>query len=189
MDLMLKNVRLSFPDLWEPKEYTPGDGKPRWNASFLIVPGDANDKLIRAAIKEEAALAWKDKAATKLKQFENDSRAYAYQDGNTKEYDGYADHWVLACHRPQKTKRGIQKRPLLLDADTSVLTQDDGKLYAGCYVNAKVSIYISEAPFPGVRASFSAVQFYKDGDAFSAVSAAANEFENVAEGSDASDFA
>lgn len=42
-------VRLSFPDLHKAVEFEPGDGKFRYNASALVVPGGANDKKIEAA--------------------------------------------------------------------------------------------------------------------------------------------
>ena len=52
MKLKLKNVRLSFPDLFEAKDFEAGDGKARYSASFLVEPGSDNDKAIEAALVE-----------------------------------------------------------------------------------------------------------------------------------------
>lgn len=52
--IKLAGVRLSFPDLFKAVEFKTGDGKPRFNASFLVDPGSENDKKIKAAIAVEA---------------------------------------------------------------------------------------------------------------------------------------
>ena len=96
MDILLKDVRLSFPDLFNAVEFKTGDGKPRWNASFLIEPGSENDKLIREAIQFEAKAVWGVNAAKQLKTCEGQSNKYCYLDGNTKAYDGYEGMMCLA---------------------------------------------------------------------------------------------
>jgi hypothetical protein len=189
-DIMLKDVRLSFPRLWTPAEYETGDGKPRWSATFLIEPGSANDKAIRAAIKAEADETYKAKAAAMLAQFQGNSQKFCYLDGapgGEAKYDGYAGMWALTTHRQQKTKVGTQAPPLIIDANKAPLAEDSGKPFAGCYVNAKVSIYAQAGANAGIRASFSAVQFWRDGDAFSASTPSADGFD-VAAGTDADDF-
>lgn len=176
--MRLNNVRLSFPDIWTAVEYQKGDGRPRFNATFLIEPGSENDKLIEAEIIAQAKEVWGDKWQKTLASMKGNSNKYAYLDGDLKEYDGYADHFYLACH--SKT------RPLIIDRDRSQLTEQDGKVYAGCYVNATVSIYCQKGENAGVRASFSGIQFFQNGDAFSAGRAASeDDFEDLAEGADA----
>lgn len=181
-DFILKDVRLSFPRLWEPAEFKQGDGKPRWDASFLIVPGSANDKAIRAAIKAEADAVFKDKAEKALKSFAGNTQKMCYVDGDDKEYEGYQGMWCLSTHRPEKTKSGKNPPPLILDLNKAPLTEDSGRPYAGCYVNAKVSIYAQTGENPGIRASFSAIQFARHGEAFSASTPNADGFD-VIEGS------
>jgi len=188
MDILLKDVRLSFPDLFNAVEFKTGDGKFRWNASFLIEPGSANDKLIREAIQTEAKAVWGVNAAKQLKTCEGQSNKYCYLDGNTKAYDGYEGMMCLAAHRPAKVKGRDQVPPLVLDNNKAPLTSDTGRVYAGCFVNAKVSIYVQSGENPGVRASFSAVQFWRDGDAFSANTPSDAGFESAAAGIDADDF-
>lgn len=178
MKVKLKNVRLSFPDLWEAVEFKPGDGKPRFNATFLIEPGSENDKAIKAAITEAAKETYGAKWQTVLKSLEGNSNKYAYLDGNLKDYDGYEGMLYLACH--SKT------RPYICDRDPNTpLTADSGRPYAGCYVNATVEIYAQKGENQGIRASFTGVQFARDGDAFSAGRpATADDFDSVEEGAD-----
>ena len=182
--VLLKNVRLSFPDLFEPVQYQ-GKGAFRYNASFLVEPGSENDNKIRAAIKEAANETWGAKAAVQLKGMENNSNKYCYMDGNLKEYDGYTDMMYISAHRSQ-----AQGAPKVVDKNPKIeLTAADGKPYAGCYVNASLEIYAQKGENPGVRASLIAVQFVQDGDAFAGARATADDFDDLSEGADSEDFA
>jgi hypothetical protein len=147
MDLTIRNVRLSFPDLFFAVEYKKGDGKPRWNASFLVKPGSEADKAIRAAIEAEAKAEWGAKAAETLKSMEGQNNKHCYLSGDNKSYDGYAGMMVLASHRAAKLKSGAPNSPPIIldslagaDGKPARLSADAGRPYAGCYVDAKVSI-------------------------------------------------
>lgn len=173
----LNNVRLSFPQLFEAKAFEPG-AKPRYDATFLVEPGSANDKAIRAAIDEAAKETYGAKAAAHVKAFEGNSNKFCYLDGDLKpEYDGYGGMLFLACH--------TTARPMLIDRDKTPLVEADGKPYAGCYVNATVDIYAQSGKYPGIRASFNAVQFAGDGDAFGGgAPGSVDDFEDLSNGID-----
>jgi hypothetical protein len=49
MQVVLVNVVLRFSDIFKAKEFTPGDGRPRFSASFLVEKDSENDKKLRAA--------------------------------------------------------------------------------------------------------------------------------------------
>lgn len=189
-EIILKRVRLSFPTLWTPQEFKVGDGKPRWSATFLVDPGSENDKLIRQAIEDAAKVEWPKDWKRKLEGVEGNSNKYCYIDGNKKDYDGYAGVWALASHRAARTKTGANTAPLIINRDKTTLTEKDGKPYAGCYVNAKVAFYAQSGENPGLRCSFSVVQFAKDGDAFSTSVPKADDMEDlsVTEGEDIADM-
>jgi len=68
---------------------------------------------------------------------------------------------------------------VIIDRDKSPLTSEDRKPYGGCYVNAKVEIYCQTGENSGVRASFSVIQFYKDGDTFSASTPSTDGFDAI----------
>lgn len=179
----LKDVRLSFPDLFEAKDYQ-NDGKFRYNATFLVEPGSNNDKAVRAALKAAAEEKFGKKADAILKSLENNSNKFCYLDGNTKEYDGYEDMMYIAAHRKQ-----ADGRPLIIDQQKQPLTAADGKPYAGCYVNALIDVWAQDGQNTGIRCTLKGVQFSKDGDSFSGSAAAKlDDFDEISEGADAADL-
>jgi hypothetical protein len=178
MKLKLTNVRLSFPDLFEAGEY---EGKRTYGATFLIEPGSANDKAIGASMAEVAKEQWKEKGAAILKAAiaGGSNQKICYWDGSTKTYDGYEGMKALTA------KRGEEKgRPLVLDKDKTPLVSGDGKPYAGCYVNASVELWAQDNKFgKSIRCTLLGVQFYADGDAFSAGSVAdESDFDDLSVG-------
>ena len=187
--LKLKDVRLSFPDLYVATEFKKGDGKWRYNASFLFEPGSSTDKEVKAAMLAEAIEAYGAKGAEKLATFQKGGNT-AYSDGNDKEYDGYKGMMVLAAHRPKKDgPPGVFGNTIDPQTGKVVkLTEESGVVYAGCYVNGTVTFYTSKE-FPGLWCGFSGVQFARPGDAFGgSVAASADDFD-AQEGADAGDFA
>lgn len=183
MQLALKGVRLSFPDLFEAVQYE-NKGPFRYNATYLVVPGSDNDKAIEAEIIRATNEKLGAKAAQFLLGVRNNSNKFCYLDGNTKSYDGYAGMKYLSAHRKQEAGR-----PLIIDGKKQPLTAADGKPYAGCYVNATVEIYVQEGQNSGVRCGLLGVQFLRDGDAFSGgAQARPEDFEEIEEGATAEDL-
>lgn len=179
--IMLKNVRLSFPALFKAEAFKPGD-EPKFKATFLIPKDDPQVKLIEAkilAVLKEKSPA---KADSILKSIRNNPNKFCWADGETKSYDGYEG--MMALSTKGKT------RPTVIDADRSQLAEDDGKPYAGCYVNASVDLFVYDNSGVGVSASLRGVQFVADGDNFSGSRPAdSDEFEEVTTGAGAEDFA
>lgn len=172
MKVMLKNVRLSFPDLFEAVEFKTGDGKPRFNATFLIERGSENDKKIEAAIVEAAKEQFGAKYEKLVAGMRGNVNKFCYLDGDLKEYDSYEGMNYLAAHS--------KIRPTVIDADKTPLTAQDGKPYAGCYVNASVDIWAQKGENSGIRASILGVQFFRDGDPFTGGTPAdPDEFDDV----------
>jgi len=53
--VILRNVRIAFPELWEPKKFCDdATSKSRYSCTFLIEKDSANDKAIRAAMVRAA---------------------------------------------------------------------------------------------------------------------------------------
>jgi hypothetical protein len=181
--LFLKNVRLSFPDIFDAVQYQ-GAGPFRFNASFLIEPGSENDKHVQAAIQEAAAEKFGKKGPAFVEANKGNSNKFCYVNGNTKEYDGYQGMMCLSAHRKQDAGR-----PLIIDQLKQPLTAADGKPYAGCYVNASVDIYAQDGTNAGIRCGLKGVQFVKDGDAFSGSAVAKlDDFDTIEEGATADDL-
>lgn len=160
MKIKLQNVRLSFPDLFEAGEY---EGKRKYGASFLIDPGSANEKTVRAALGSVAKEAFKDKGAAILKAaIAGGNQKCCFWDGNTKAYDGYEGMLVLTAKRDED-----KGRPLVIDQAKNPLAAADGKPYAGCFVDGIVELWAQDNKYgKTVRATLLGVQFRADGDAF-----------------------
>lgn len=171
MKVVLKNVRLSFPDLFVAKPFQTGD-EPRFRASFLIPKGSALEKTVEDAIKQVAANKWGKGSEKILAGIRGNSNRFNWQDGDHKEYDGYEGMMALSANN--------KARPLIIDRDKTPLTAADGKPYAGCYVNATVEFFAYEKPGNGISASLKGVQFVKDGDAFGGgAPASPDEFDDL----------
>lgn len=181
MKAKLINVRLSFPDLFTARAFKAGD-KPKFKATFLVPKDDAQIKTIEAAIKEVAKAKWGAKADAVLKSIRGNPNKFCFQDGDTKDYDGYAGMMALSA--------GNATRPLVIDRDKSPLSEADGKPYAGCYVNASVEFFAYDNSGNGISASLKGVQFAKDGDAFAGgAPASPDEFDEIEAPATADDLA
>jgi hypothetical protein len=176
--VVLQAVRLSFPKLWKAEASTP-DSAPKFSASFLIDPttdtGKANIKKIEAAIKHIKTKTWQEKAEKIYNNIEDKRKAYRDGDSATNAegdvYSGYEEMmYVSASNR---------KRPQILNRDKTPLTEEDGVIYGGCYVDAVVSLYAvtkKEQGGNGLFATIEVVRFRKDGEAFGAGAVDANDY-------------
>lgn len=179
----LSNVRIAFCQSLRKAGDYQGNKKFRHSATFLIEPGSANDKAINAAITSSATDALGKRTAAVLEGIKGNNMKYCYQKGDAKEYDGFEGMMALAGHRKQD-----EGRPLLIGRDTKLLSDDCGKPYAGCKVNATVEIYYQDGTHNGVRCGLLTIQFFEDGDSFSGAGrGSADEFEDLGDGA-AADF-
>jgi hypothetical protein len=180
----LTNVRLSFPVLFEAEQF---DGKGPFNyaAVFLVEKDSANHKALIAGQNEVAKETWKDKAAAIMKNANEDKRTRFIKDGDAETYDGYAGMVHIRALRAKDKGRPLilDKKPKKEDGSDNILTQDDGKPYAGCYVNATVELWAQDNKYgKTIRAQLLAVQFAKDGDSFAAGSkGSSDEFEDLSD--------
>ena len=176
MKIKLKDVRLSFPDLFEATQFQ-GTGPFNYGASFLFAPDHPAAKIVDDAIKAVAAEKWAAKAAATLKTIANNSQKICYYEGDTKAYEGYEGNMALSAKRSQD-----KGRPLILDTNKQPLTAADGKPYGGCYVDAVIEIWPQDNQYgKGMRATLNGVQFRRDGDRFTAGEPATeDDFEDLA---------
>ena len=152
--MKLKSVRLSFPSLFKKAVF---DGvETKFEATFLINKKTQSDlvKLIDSTIDQFLVDKFGEGKIPK------GIKRTCFVDGDDKDYDGYAGHMAF--------KAGTTRRPTIIDRDKTPLVEEDGKPYAGCYVNAVVDLWYSDHPKGGkqVLGNLLGVQFAKDGDAF-----------------------
>lgn len=179
--ISLGDVRLSFPALFEPEAFKPGDPK-KYKATFLVPKDSTLAKQIEAVILATAKAKWGAKAEAVIKGIRGNPNKFCWQDGDTKAYDGYEDMMALSCK--------ATVRPLVIHQDKSPVTAEDGVIYAGCKVNASVEFFTYDNSGNGISCTVRGVQFHKPGDSFSAGRPADSaEFEAVTEGADSDDFA
>lgn len=162
----LRNVRLSFPALFEARAMK--GGRPKFSASFLL------NKERDAAQIESIRSAVNTHLKTKNKGAKLPSDKLCLRDGAEKTFDGYGEGvmYVSASNA---------NRPMVVDLQGNPLTASDAKLYAGCYVNANLDIWWQDNDYgKRVNASLRSVQFVRDGEPFGAGPLdASKEFEDV----------
>lgn len=182
--IMLRDVRLAFPNIFEPKANDSGV------MSFgcaLIFPTDHPQLAeIHAKMDEAGKAKWLDKWAATKKLLEKQDRL-AVHDGDLKaKYDGYEGNLFINANAKET------QRPTVINQGRTPLTARDGVIYAGCYVNASIDFWAQKDHPKGgsrINAQLRGIQFLRDGDSFSAGRPAdADEFDEIA-GSDAGDFA
>lgn len=200
--IKLEGVRLSFAqDLFVPGEVkSDGEvvldksGNPvlKYSSNFLI-PKDGDLTAVvngkRMPIMNGLKQAKIDAIAKKLgdekaKTLKIKSSAYAVKDGDEENYDGYEGNWYVSANNTRK--------PKVIGRDKRALTESDGIIYSGCYVNAIVTLWYQPAgqkngnPVPhAVYASLEAVQFVRDGEAFGAPGVDVDEdFEDLTDDED-----
>ena len=172
MKLMLKNVRIAFPALFQAKTVN-GEGAPAFSAAFIFEPGHPAEKMLRDAYEAVGKEKWGAKWPTVKKAMEGAGKLLV-QDGDVKaDYDGYPGN--LFVNARSKT------RPLVIDEQRNPLTESDGRPYAGCYVNASIELWPQDNQYgKRINASLRGVQFFADGEAFAGGGAASeDEFDEV----------
>lgn len=176
MKLKLKNVRLAFPALFKAEAVNAGD-TPAFSAAFILPKNHPQIAEINAAIEKAALDTWGAKAKTILDGLRKTDKVCLH-DGDTKaQYEGYEGNYFINARN--RAKPGVfdnTRDPATGKARE--LTEIEGRLYSGCYVNASVEVYAQDNAYgKRVNASLLGVQYAGEGDAFCGSQAAkADEF-------------
>ena len=177
-NIVLKNVRLSFPSLFNRSMFQGTEGK--FEATFLIPKEDkATIDTINKAI---AALYAENKIKVPLT-----ADKVCFKDGNTiSNKDGDVMDGYQGC---MSFKAASNKPVQIVNRDKSPITEEQNIIYAGCYVNAVVGLWWqSNAYGKRVNGNLMAVQFVKDGDNFGSSSFDADSAFDDLDGSSLSDL-
>jgi len=155
--IKLQNVRLSFPSLFRKAQFQGEETK--YEATFMLNKEEHADKIaeiekaIQAGMKEH------------FKGAKIPSDKICLKDGDQSGRDEYEGHYTIKCAN--------NKRPKVIDRDKTPLTEDDGKPYSGCYVNAVIDLWYQNNGYgKRVNANLLGVQFFKDGEPFESGSVA-----------------
>jgi hypothetical protein len=171
--IRLKNVRLSFPNLFKAVAFESGK-EPRFQAAFLLDPSDKDHNKLIKEIKVEAKRIMEE-AWGEVPKPDEYHRCYGLAKNHPKKrkYEGYEDRFYI------DTANTIA--PTLIDRRKNEVVEQDGVLYAGCYVNTNITLWAYDHPKggKGIGANLRIVQFFKDGDAFGNSKADADEMDEV----------
>lgn len=167
--IKMQGVRLSFPSLFNTSKFGGADtGK--YEATFIL------DKKIHKAVIADII-----KVIDALSKDELKSKVPAdklcLKDGDEMGRDEYQGMYTL--------KASSKKRPLVIDRDQSPITESDNAVYAGCYVNAIVTLWAQNNQYgKRINAQLDGVQFNRDGDPFGDGAVTVNEFDAFADEDD-----
>lgn len=174
MKIKLNNVRLSFPSLFQKSVYNGEVDK--YEATFLM-DKESDSKMIEGVRKAIAKL-----IEDKLGGVKISADKICLKDGDDIPYDGYEGTFAI--------KASNARRPMVIGRDKSPLTEDDGIIYAGCYVNAIIELWAQNNSWgKRVNANLLGVQFAKDGEPFGdGVSVGADDFDIIDDDLDTMSF-
>lgn len=175
----LLDVRLAFPSLWHASKGEDQEGDAKFSASLIMTPGSPAHKAAKAAVDAIVTERWGAKGAAVLKAINKDKNALRngdeHLDKSGEPYMGFEGNFYVVAKN--------KTRPTVIDQLKNPLTEQDGKPYGGCYVNAHVEFKAGDIPKAGrvIWAVLTGVQFLRDGDAFSGGRPAdPGEFDEVA---------
>lgn len=175
MILQLKNVRIAFcQNLFRPGTVTAAD-KPAYSATFIIPKDDPQIAKIKKTIISVAEEKWEKKAEEVLKSLKIKDMLCLHDGDGKAQYDGFEGCMYISARNAAP--------PLVIDRDRTKLTENDGRPYAGCYVNCSLDIWAQDNKYgKRINAKLRGVQFFADGDAFvGSAPASEDEFDDLSD--------
>lgn len=158
----VQNARLSFPSLFQQAAFG-GESTGKYEATFIL--DKVTHKDVIAQIKEAMQTIQKDTIKAKV-----GADKLCLKDGDESGREEFAGCYTI--------KASTKKRPLVIDRDRTPITEDDNKIYAGCYVNAIFSLWGQNNQYgKRVNAQLDGVQFAKEGEPFGDGGITVNEFD------------
>lgn len=182
--IMLRNVRLSYEHIFTPSAMEDNQ-EPKFSAVFILPKDHPDLPALRRALyeagKEKYPSAFTGKewprgytCAMKDADKDEDTSGTILSEKNPE----YAGCYIV------KASSSKTKRPVVIDRKKSAVTEEDGIIYSGCYVNASISAegYEFGKVKKGVTCYLNGVQFVADGERFG--SDALDDFDDLDGGED-----
>lgn len=153
MKLILKNVRISYPDI-----FTPGKKFGKFGSQFRFDKESGVKEQIENAINEQGLAAFGKEWEKIKKGLVNKGKLFRINEGADKDYD---EDYFISVHNAI--------RPNVVGRDAQPITKEDDIIYPGCRVDAwvDVSAYEQKEYGPVVSVKLLAVQFRKDDTPYS----------------------
>lgn len=188
LHIVAKGVRIAFPRVFEPDD-APG-GKKAYSCQIRFMAENPEHMKAVETLKKKMAKAadyyWGQDAKRNLNRaLENVTTKFLRKSDE-------GDYYFISLKR-----RESDGMPRIVGRSREPLTQADGKIYSGAFVNVVFDIWCygggktpdgTRIPY-GISATLLGVQFVKDGDPFGGASQAKDEdFESLADDGDGDDF-
>lgn len=177
--IVLRNVRLSYEHIFTPSSFDDSQESAKYSAT-LIIPKDHPDiAILKRTLLEVGAekypqafvsgKGWPVGFTCALKDADKETNMQG--DILSEANPEYKGCYIL--------KADSTRRPLVVGRKKEAITEEDGIIYSGCYIN--VSLGIATYEFgkvkKGVKAYLNGVQFVADGERFG--SDASDDFDSL----------
>jgi hypothetical protein len=164
MQIVIKNVRLSFPNLFKAASFQGAGGEqtdPKYSATFIMDKDEnaADIKRIQDGIDSLVKEYFKGNSKALKGVCLREGAEKTDEDGTPKDGFGEQIMFITASNK---------NRPQVVDRIKTIpLTEEDNKMYPGCYVNAVITLWAQNNKFgKRINANLLAVQYVKDGIPF-----------------------
>ena len=123
---LLKNVRLSFPYLFEPDEQEGEDGKVKKSFRVtLLLPKATHKPVAQKIARIISEMCEEEYGSSKLAA----DRKFL-RDGDESDVEDHHGHWTVTVRETRK--------PILVDRDRQPTSEDDELLYSGAWANVVI---------------------------------------------------
>lgn len=179
--VILRNVRLSYANIWEPREDQSGNLK--YSVACLIPKSDK--KTITAVNKaiEAAKVAGKTKLANKKGLIPKDIKTPlrdADEEDDKMDDEVYAGHCFINANSNRK--------PQIVDKRKERI-EDQDEVYSGCYANVSVNFFAYNTNGNiGIGCGLGNIQKVKDGERLGGGSTADEDFDEIEDDEDDEEF-
>lgn len=176
MRFKLIDVRQSFMCYWTPEPFPEGnDPTPYYSGTYLLTPdsklqyySDDNKSLLPKKLPAQAELdkicatlcndKWAKKGPAILKAIKMTGKIF-FRDGDTKpDYDGFPGTFFISSRS--------KVRPNYFDQAKQPISEEQGILFSGVYVNVTLEAYAYTKGNNGLGARLRGVQLLRTGEAF-----------------------
>lgn len=165
--LMLKKVRTSYMNVFEPRENK--NGELRYSSAILIPKDHPQIDEITSAIDAEGSEKFGKKWASMAK------KAYPLHDADE---DGKADD-DPAYEGMYYLNASSKRKPQIVDRQVQPIL-DDSEIWSGCWVNVSIAVFPFDVPEnKGVSFGLNNMQLVKEGERLGGAPNADEEFEAV----------
>lgn len=166
--IVLRNVRLSYEHIFTPSKFDDNQDA-KYSATFIIPKDHADLPAAKRAMMEAGQ-----------ESFPSDFKGTEWPKGYTcslRDADVATDSTGTILSEKNPAYKGCYiidansvNRPLVINRNKAALTEADGIVYSGCYVNASLNAagYTYGKVQKGIKCYLNGVQFVADGERFGA---------------------